>query len=139
MKIHFAIAISAAALAVAGCEKKSGTPPAPPASNGANTAATAVAPEAPAPTPSARPGGNPLAAPGNYGEALAGAQGLALRTVDIASVNSAIQQFNASEDRYPKDLNELLAEHYLVKIPATPPGTQLEYDPQQGTVRIVRK
>ena len=136
MKVHFVIAVVAAALAVGGCEKKAE----PPSTQGAASAPVATSQaQTQAPVVAAKPGSSPLSAPADYANAVVGAQGLAVKTVDIASVTSAIQQFNASEGRYPKDLDELVAERYLVKIPATPAGTQLQYDAQQGVVRIVRK
>ncbi len=82
---------------------------------------------------------NPLNAPANYLGGLAQAQKLAVKTVDIASINRAIQAFQASEDRYPKDLNELVTSRYLPKLPDPPYGYQLVYDPQTGQIRVVAK
>jgi hypothetical protein len=142
MKFYSALVVAAMGLACAGCNKK--TEPAQPAPSAAvssnDTAGAAASSQVQTQAPVAKAGGgNPLNAPAEYVGAVVGAQALAVKAVDIASVNSAIQQFNAAEGRYPKDLNELVAERYLVKIPATPPGTQLQYDAAQGTVRIVRK
>lgn len=139
MKSRFVLVVAASlVLAGAGCDKKqpptNPTPPSASASGASNASETTPAPAATKPA-----SGNPLNAPADYVGTVANAQNVALKQVDLASVGSAIQQFNASEGRFPKDLNELIAEGYLVKIPATPRGTQLEYDPKQGTVRLVRK
>jgi hypothetical protein len=36
----------------------------------------------------------------------------------------------------PKDLNELVP-NYVGKLPATPYGTKLDYDPNTGLVKVV--
>ena len=82
---------------------------------------------------------NPLNAPANYLGGLAQAQKLAVKTVDIASINRAIQAFQAGEDRYPKDLNELVTSRYLPKLPDPPYNWQFEYNPQTGQFRVVPK
>ena len=83
--------------------------------------------------------GNPLNAPGNYLGALAKGQQSAVKTVDIASLNQAIQLFNVQEDRLPKDLNELVEKKYLPKIPEPPHGMKIVYDAQTGKVKVVNQ
>lgn len=83
------------------------------------------------------PGNNPLNAPNDYLGGLANGRNKAIATTDLASVNQAIQMFNQDHGRYPKDLNELVQEKLLVKIPDAPYGMKLDYDPDSGTVKVV--
>jgi hypothetical protein len=84
------------------------------------------------------PSGNPLTAPVDYLGGLGKAKHSAQRTVDLANVSRAVQMFYASEDRYPKDLKELVTEGYLPQAPVAPPGMRLIYNPSSGEVRIIR-
>jgi serine/threonine protein kinase len=61
------------------------------------------------------------------------------KAIDLAQLKNAIQQFNAMEERFPKDLNELVQQHYLVSVPVPPRGMKLAYNPQTGEVRIFRQ
>jgi hypothetical protein len=81
--------------------------------------------------------GNPLTAPVDYLGAVAKAQKSSVKAIDMAYITQAVQFFNASEGRYPKDLNELVAEKYLPKLPDLPAGMKFEYNPSSGQVRIV--
>ena len=107
-------------VSLAGCGEKTDTKPAP-------------ATNAPASS------SNPLDAPGNYLRGLAKAQQSAVKTVDVTSLNQAIQLFNAQEGRYPKDLNELVAQKYIGEIPKPPYGMKLVYDPAAGKVSVVNQ
>lgn len=82
---------------------------------------------------------NPLTAPVDYLGAVGKAQQLAVKTVDVASINSAIQLFQTEHGRYPKDLNELVQEKFLGKIPAAPYGKQIVYDATTGQVKVVNQ
>jgi hypothetical protein len=46
--------------------------------------------------------------------------------------------FNASEGRYPKDLQELIP-NYLGKMPAVPIGYKIVYDTNTYTVKVVKQ
>jgi hypothetical protein len=81
--------------------------------------------------------GNPLTAPVDYLGAVAKAKKSAEKTVETVGLNQAIQQFSAAEGRYPKDLNELVTEKYLPKIPAAPYGMKIVYDAAKGEVKVV--
>jgi len=81
----------------------------------------------------------PASAAGDYLGAMARSQQLAVKTIDTAAINSAIQLFQVDKGRLPKDLNELVQEKFLPKIPATPPGTRLDYDAATGRVRVVNQ
>ena len=84
-------------------------------------------------------GGSPLTAPVDYLNAAAKGQQSAVKTIDTTSINKAIQLFNVDRGRYPKDLNELVQEKYIPKLPATPYGTKLSYDPNLGEVKVVKE
>ena len=48
--------------------------------------------------------GNPITAPVDYLGAVAKAKKSSEKTIEVVSLNQAVQQFNAAEGRYPKDL-----------------------------------
>jgi hypothetical protein len=102
---------------------------------GKKSAPTSVAKETNPPASS----GNPLTAPVDYLGAVGAAQKTAVRVVDKASIQRAIDMFNAQEDRYPKDLSELIAKHYLPSLPALPRGMKYLYDAGAGKVEVVRE
>ena len=83
--------------------------------------------------------GNPITAPVDYLGAVGQAQKYAEKQIDLASINQAIQQFNVGEGRNPKDLQELVSEHYLGKIPDAPYGYKIVYDAASGTVQVVKQ
>jgi hypothetical protein len=118
MKIPFCLSVAASLLLV-GCGGSSDKPAQP--------------------TNSAAGGSSPLSAPADYVGALGKAQQAAVKTVDTASLNQAIQMFNVDKGRNPKDLNELVAEKYLAKLPAAPYGMKLEYDAAAGKVKVVKQ
>jgi hypothetical protein len=107
--------IVAATLALNGCGKKPSSPP-----------------SAPAATPTA----TPAAAPGGYVGTMIRGQQSAVKTIDVTSLNENIQLFNVQEGRFPKDLNELVTQHYLGALPAPPAGMKLVYDAQQGKASV---
>ncbi|HLP75874.1 MAG TPA: hypothetical protein VK327_03075 [Candidatus Paceibacterota bacterium] len=116
MKTPFLLAVVAAAC-LTGCgEKKSGV------SSETNTTS-----------------GNPLTAPADYLGALGKAQQHAVKTIDLTSINQAIQLFQADKERLPKDLNELVTEKFLGKIPEAPYGMKIVYDPTTGQVKVVKQ
>ena len=83
--------------------------------------------------------GNPLNAPANYLGGLAKGQQSAVKTVDVTSLNQAIQLFNVQEGRYPKDLNELVEKKYIPKIPDAPYGMKIVYDSAKGEVKVEKQ
>ena len=90
----------------------------------------------PAATNTSTVGQNPLLAPVDYLGTMVQAQKLAVKTTDLASVNKAIQMFSATEGRLPKDLNELVTEKYIARLPDVPKGMRYVYDPKSGQVRL---
>jgi hypothetical protein len=84
-------------------------------------------------------GGNPLTAPVDYLGAVSKAQQSAVKTVDVAAINHAVQLFQAEHGRNPKDLDELVQSKYLPKIPQAPYGSQIVYDPNTGQAKVVKQ
>jgi len=126
MKAFFFISV-AAGLLLAGCgNNNSGSHP-----QAANTSKTTNA-EPKYDT------GNPITAPVDYIGAVGQAQKYAVKQIDLAYLNQALQLFNTQEGRYPKDLNELVP-NYVGKIPAAPYGSKIVYDASSGTVKVVKQ
>ena len=69
--------------------------------------------------------------------AMARSQAKAIDTVDVTSLDKAIQIFNVNEGRFPKDLNELVQAKLIGHIPDAPTGKKIAYDPATGKVSIV--
>jgi len=83
--------------------------------------------------------GNPLTAPVDYLGTVAKGKITSEKTIDTVALNQALQMFNVQEGRYPKDLNELVEKKYIRVLPEPPYGMQIIYDPNTGTVKVVRK
>ena len=81
----------------------------------------------------------PASAPADYLGAMGKAQKSAVKVSDVASINQAIQVFKTENDRNPKDLNELVTEKYLPRVPEAPYGMKFTYDPATGVVKAVRE
>ena len=84
-------------------------------------------------------GTTPANGPADYVGALGKGQKNAIKTVDTASLNQAVQMFNVDKGRYPKDLNQLVQEKYMPKLPEAPFGMKLAYDPDSGKVSVVKE
>lgn len=93
----------------------------------------------PPPTVPRAAGENLSSAPVDYLGKAAKAEQAMEKTVDTASLNNAVQLFNAQEGRYPNDLNELVAKNYFSKLPTPPFGTKLQYDSAEGKVAVVKE
>jgi hypothetical protein len=118
MKASFCLAV-AAGLFLAGCGDKSSSSAT--ATNATNT------------------DGSLLNAPANYLGAITKGEQNAVKTVDVTSLNQAIQLFNVDHGRNPKDLDELVAEKYIRQVPTPPYGTRLDYDATGGRVSVVKQ
>lgn len=103
-----------AALMLGACGQKSDTPAAAPASST-----------------------NASANPGGYLGALVKGQQSAVKTIDTTSLDQAIQLFSVQNGRNPKDLNELVEQKFIPKVPDAPVGMKLVYDASSGTVKVV--
>ncbi len=108
--------LTIAALLLTGCKKEAATTP-------AKTNETAS--------------GNPITAPVDYLGAVAKAKKFSEKTIDTTSLNQAIQLFYANEDHFPKDLNEVVAKHYVSAIPTPPQGMRWDYNPKTGEIKMV--
>lgn len=84
-------------------------------------------------------GSSPLTAPVDYLGAVANAQQSAVKTVDTVSLNQAVQQFAVERGRNPKDLNELVQEKYIPRLPQPPYGTKFVYDAGTGVVKVEKE
>jgi hypothetical protein len=111
-----------AVLALAGCGAK-------------ETQTTSTA----APATNTTTSGNPVTAPVDYLGAVSKAQQSAVKTTSTLGLQQAINHFQVSEGRYPKDLNELVAKEHIAKLPAPPAGMKFEYDPATGQVKAVKQ
>lgn len=93
----------------------------------------------PAPEPPKAPeklGSNPVAAPLDYIAAIGKARKATLGRLDQAKLIDAIQKFEASEGRAPKDLSELVP-NFIPSIPPAPAGMKLEYQPADASFMLV--
>jgi hypothetical protein len=84
-------------------------------------------------------GDSVLQAPADYVNGLGRAKQNAGKTADVASLNQAIQMFQVDKGRFPKDLDELVQEKFLTKIPDAPYGMKINYDPTTGTATVVKQ
>jgi hypothetical protein len=81
--------------------------------------------------------GNPVTAPVDYLEAVNKGKKASIKVADLASVKQAIQMFYAEEERYPKDLNELISKQIIPRLPDPPYQMKYTYNPANGEVKIV--
>lgn len=86
---------------------------------------------------SSKSSGNPVTAPVDYVGAVGKAKKSSEKVVDVATLQKAIQAFHADEDRYPKDLNELVTSKILPTLPEPPYGMKFQYNPQTGAIKAV--
>lgn len=112
-----AIVVLFAALGLSGCGQRESAKPPQPTNAGAS--------------------GNPLTAPADYAGAVVQARQHAAKVVDLTSLKQAIRMFQAQEDRYPKDLDELVKQQYLPSLPKPPTGMKFQYDAKTGDVKVV--
>jgi len=118
MKTLLLLVVPFAAVLLAGCSQESSPP--------AQTTNTTTS-------------GNSPDAPGGYLGGLAKGHQSAVKTVDTTSLNQAIQLFQVDKGRFPKDLNELVTEKFIPKIPDAPVGMKIVYDANAGTVKMVKQ
>jgi hypothetical protein len=83
------------------------------------------------------PSGGVLTAPADYVGALGNAKLKATKTAETATLDQAIQMFGGEKGRNPKDLNELVTEKYIPRIPDAPYGMKFDYDAAEGKVKVV--
>jgi len=78
-------------------------------------------------------------APMNYIKTVTDEKKTLDKKVDVTALNHAIEQFQVQEGRYPKDLDELVTQHYFGALPTPPFGSKLNYDSTSGTVTVVQQ
>lgn len=81
---------------------------------------------------------NVATAPADYVDNLAKAQKRAVKTVDITTMNKAVESFFVHEGHYPNDLLELVEKRYLPRIPTLPGTATWDYDTNTGVVSIMK-
>jgi len=116
---RFVLLALAAALLLSGCGKKEAAK--------TNTAAT-----------NSTASGNPITAPVDYLGAVGQAKKFSEKTIDTVSLKQAIDLFYTEEERFPKDLNELVTKRYLPSLPKPPYGMKFQYDAQTGQIKVVK-
>lgn len=89
--------------------------------------------------PSAAPTNTPISPHGDYLSTITRAEQSAFKTVDTTALASAIQMFQVDKGRWPKDLNELVVEKFIAKLPEAPIGSRIAYDPHTGTVTLLKQ
>ncbi len=83
-------------------------------------------------------GRSPATAPLDYLAAQGQAKKHSEKVASLAQLQQALQHFQTAEDRWPRDLNELVKSGFLAAVPAAPAGQRLVYDPATGAVKFVR-
>ncbi|HYG21943.1 MAG TPA: hypothetical protein VEH04_04110 [Verrucomicrobiae bacterium] len=82
---------------------------------------------------------SPLTAPVDYLGAVGKGQQTAIKTIDTAAINQAIQLFQAEHGRNPTSLDELVKTKFLARIPDAPHGMKIVYDANAGHAKVVRQ
>jgi ABC-type glycerol-3-phosphate transport system substrate-binding protein len=82
--------------------------------------------------------GNPITVVPDYVGAVMQAKKYSEKQIDLAYLHEDIQEFNAAEGRYPTNLQEMIP-NYLGKMPKAPYGYKIVYNPQDGTVKVVKE
>lgn len=78
-------------------------------------------------------------APAGYLGALAEGRRNAVTMADTTTINKAIELFSAERGRNPKDLNELVQQQYISRLPSEPYGMKFVYDAAAGKVSVVKQ
>ena len=82
--------------------------------------------------------GNPATAVPDYIGAAGQAEKYSEKKIDLTYLREAIDQFNVAEGHYPKTLQELVP-NYIGKVPQPPYGSKIVYDPNSGSVTMVKQ
>lgn len=90
-----------------------------------------------APPASSTTSGNPLTAPADYVGAIGQAHKAAKKTLGAVGLDQALKTFFAEENRFPKDLNELVTKGTIAQIPPAPAGMKYDYDAKTGIAKVV--
>ena len=78
-------------------------------------------------------------APADYLKSAAKSQKSAVKAVDTAALNKALELFYVQEGRFPKDLAEMVEKRFIPKIPPAPAGMKIVYDAKDGLVTVEKE
>ncbi len=84
----------------------------------------------------AGPTQHPAMAPLDYLSVQGQGKRRAENVIALVQVQKAIQEFQATENRWPTDLEELVRAGFLASVPGVPAGQRFDYDPAAGAVRM---
>ena len=90
----------------------------------------------PAKSTSPADSGSVAGAPAEYLQSVAASQQKAVKTIDLTSINKAIEGFYVQEGRFPKTLEELVDKGLMHALPKAPLGTKFNYDAKNGVVTL---
>ena len=82
---------------------------------------------------------NPATAPAEYLKSAAKSQQRAIKAVDTAALNKAIELFYVQEGRFPKNLEEVVEKKFISELPPAPAGMKIVYDAKDGIVRVEKQ
>lgn len=82
---------------------------------------------------------DPAAAPTDYLKSITKAQKTAIKAVDTATLNKALEMFYVQEGRFPTDLDELAEKKFIREIPPAPVGMKIVYDAKTGVVHVEKE
>ena len=82
---------------------------------------------------------DPAPAPAEYLKSAARSQQRAIKGVDTAALNKAIELFYVQEGRFPKDLQEVVEKKFIPEIPPAPAGMKIVYDVKDGVVVVEKE
>jgi hypothetical protein len=112
-------------------DESAGTQPAKPAGASVDSGTPDAPPPPPTPPPIAGSGeAPPGTAPGTTGDP-------GEVPPSLQQVRDALVQWTFQHNNPPKDLNELVKEGYLKRLPVPPPGKRFSLDPRTMTVTLV--
>ena len=151
MKTSILFSLAFACVLAAGCGKESPQSSAPsPQAPSQERAESDVTPAPPsvtgemAPPP---PGANTAAAP--TAEAIPpntikdsdplGGNKRPLTKEEIELLNYGIYMFNQEKGRFPVSIEEAVTHRYILRKPILPDGERLDYNPQNGAIKVVKQ
>ena len=82
---------------------------------------------------------DPAPAPADYLKSTVKAQKSAIKAVDTAALNKALELFYVQEGRFPADLDELVEKKFIREIPPAPVGMKIVYDAKTGVVHVEKE
>lgn len=65
-----------------------------------------------------------------------GGKGRPLTEQEVMLLNYGISMFKEEKGRFPATLQEAVASHHITRLPELPAGQKLDYNPQNGSVKV---